>query len=772
MSQSLSSLGRLVALCTSLSSQDCRRGQSGANGDSSTDNSNTAGVPLVRKLCYAVGGVPYQMTNVAIGFCLQIFLLDVVRMEAFFVSLILFLSRAWDAVTDPLVGYLVSRTPHTRIGKLLPWMVVSTPLGILSYVLLWLVPSGSPSLTLSVPWYLLTSFMFETFMSCYHVPYTSLSMFLGGHQRDRDSATAYRMCVEMVSMLLSSVVQGQVLKVFHAERDHACLSEEHTTMGDAHSTPPPLHPPLPNTKKAFMTSALVLGGIYFLCSLTLFLGVREQHVPVHTEEEKHQPYLSSLKMVVRHTPYIRLVLGFLFSSLAFQMSLGNFALYCTHASGLGAQFQYIILVLLIAAALSVPLWQFLLLRVGKRIALLIGLPLFIPAVVVLVCVQSNLAVYMAMSVLCGSSLATLFLLPWSMLPDVVDDFVHRNPCCREMEPLFFSSYVFCNKLGGGLSIGVSTLVLHFAGYKAGACSHGEGVVTALQVLFAPVPIGLLLLGLLFFYLYPIDEKQQHQDRNHNHQEQEREQAIAEALTSSTEVDLQSAAGGSLTFSASPGHPHASKIGQRSRSNQGHSSHPASKASSQNSRPGSSLHPHPGRQACTDPLIPQQSRERARLTSQNPRPGSSLHPHPGRQACTDPLIPQQSRERARLTSQNPRPGSSLHPHPGRQACTDPLIPQQSRERTRLTSQNPRPGSSQHPHPGRQDHTKPLNRQQRQEGPRPSSSQQRQEGPRPSSSQQRHGRVSSRHGSSSPPHPDRLHLDDDDDSSVGWAKVTWV
>lgn len=39
----------------------------------------SGGIPLARKLCYAVGGVPYQMTAVAIGVSLQIFLLDVVQ---------------------------------------------------------------------------------------------------------------------------------------------------------------------------------------------------------------------------------------------------------------------------------------------------------------------------------------------------------------------------------------------------------------------------------------------------------------------------------------------------------------------------------------------------------------------------------------------------------------------------------------------------------------------------------------------------------------------
>lgn len=38
-------------------------------------------------------------------------------------SLVLFVSRAWDAVTDPLIGYLVGRSRWTGVGKLSPWLV-------------------------------------------------------------------------------------------------------------------------------------------------------------------------------------------------------------------------------------------------------------------------------------------------------------------------------------------------------------------------------------------------------------------------------------------------------------------------------------------------------------------------------------------------------------------------------------------------------------------------------------------------------------------------
>ncbi|XP_024149255.1 sodium-dependent lysophosphatidylcholine symporter 1 [Oryzias melastigma] len=459
------------------------------------------GFPLVRKVFYAVGGIPYQMTTAALNISLQIFLLDVVQMKAFYVSLILFVSRAWDAVTDPLVGYLVSRSKWTPIGKLTPWLLLSTPFGVLSYVLVWSVPAGSMSEAGGVLWLLVTTCLFETFMSCYNVPYLSLSMFLGAPKKDRDSATAYRMSVEMMAMLLASAIQGQVVSVYNTERQKACQLHE-----AAESTSVPQSASLQETQKAFLTSAVVMGAVFLLCSLVLFFGVKEQRDPFCSEDTMRLSYLTSVKMLARHVPYQRLVLGFVFSVSAFQMSLGNFALFCSHAAGLGAQFQLLLLVLLLSASVAVPLWQVVLLRIGKKATLFIGLSLFIPAVIIVASIPGNLPVFMTMCVLMGFSVATMFLLPWSMLPDVVDDFTSKHPSCKDLEPVFFSGYAFCSKLSGGLSAGLSTMTLQIAGYKAEACNHGDGVLTALIVLFSPVPITLLLIGMVIFHTYPINEK--------------------------------------------------------------------------------------------------------------------------------------------------------------------------------------------------------------------------------------------------------------------------
>uniref|UniRef100_UPI00398E3D65 sodium-dependent lysophosphatidylcholine symporter 1-like isoform X1 n=1 Tax=Pristiophorus japonicus TaxID=55135 RepID=UPI00398E3D65 len=459
-------------------------------------------LPLCRKLCFAVGGAPYQMTGNAIGFFLQIFLLDVVQMEAFYASLILFIGRVWDAFTDPIVGFLVSKSRRTRFGKLLPWILFSMPFGVASYFLLWFSPSYTMSWEYSFFWYLITYCAFHTCMSCFHVPYSALTMFLGGDQHDRDSATAYRMGVEVVATLAGAAIQGQIVGAYHTQTAEACLMIQN---GTAFNDTSSLVNSLNNTKWAYMVAAMVIGSLYFLCSMILLLGVKEHTSCFAPKDHFHVSYLTGLKLVMSHKPYLSLTFGFLFISLAFQLVQNNFALFCTHAAGLGGHFQHIIFVILVSATIMVPFWQWVLVKFGKKLALFVGLIWYIPPLITIATVNGNLPVIIVMAVAAGVSLAVAFLLPWSMLPDVVDDFRAKNPHCLDLEPLFYSFYVFFTKFAAGASLGFSTLCLHFSGYRPGSCEHIPAVAMTLKLLIAPVPITLLLIGLIIFYFYPINE---------------------------------------------------------------------------------------------------------------------------------------------------------------------------------------------------------------------------------------------------------------------------
>ncbi|XP_075757020.1 sodium-dependent lysophosphatidylcholine symporter 1-like isoform X2 [Pelodiscus sinensis] len=466
-------------------------------------------LPFYRKLCYAIGGIPYHMTGNVLGFFFQIFLLDVVQLDPFYSSLILFLGRAWDAVTDPAVGFLVSRSPRRKLGKLIPWIVASMPFGVVSYCLVWTTPFNAAPDSLKFLWYLATYCLFQTSMSCYHVPFTSLTMFLGGNQQDRDSATAYRMGMEVFSTLIGSSIQGQIVGGYHASMMKNCSLPNRTLYN---STSPGLTDSLAETRRAYMFTSVILGALYFMACLVLVIGVKEQPGPLSPLGKAQLSFCGSLRMVLGHRPYIWLLGGFLFMSLAFQIAQGNFAFFCTHVAGLAGKFQHLVLIMVVVASLSIPFWQWFLLRFGKKTAVPVGMSLMIPALIVITVVSHSFLVFAFMVVLAGCSTAVLYLLPWSMLPDAVDDFKLKNPNCLNLEAFFYSFYVFFNKFAGGLALGISTMSLYFAGYSTSDCTHNPFVILTLQILMAPVPITLLLIALVIFHFYPINEERRKEMR--------------------------------------------------------------------------------------------------------------------------------------------------------------------------------------------------------------------------------------------------------------------
>uniref|UniRef100_A0AAQ5ZN40 Major facilitator superfamily domain containing 2aa n=1 Tax=Amphiprion ocellaris TaxID=80972 RepID=A0AAQ5ZN40_AMPOC len=440
------------------------------------------------KVCYAFGGAPYQITGSALGFFLQIYLLDVAQLDPFYASIILFVGRAWDAVTDPTVGFLVSRSRWTGIGRMMPWILLSTPFAVLTYFLIWYVPPFEEG---KVVWYLIFYCLFQSMQTCFHVPYSALTMFISTDQKERDSATAYRMMVEVLGTVLGTAIQGQIVGGVSNCPDET----EHVNSTNSSRV---------NSPAAYLVASGVICIIYVLCAVILFLGVKERKEPL--------TFRQSLWVIMTHGPYVKLVIGFLFTSLAFMLLEGNFALFITYALGHRKHFQNILLVIMLSGTLTIPWWHWFLTRFGKKKAVYFGISWAVPFMILIVCIKSNLVISYLVSVAAGVSVAAAFLLPWSMLPDVVDDFKVKNPDIHGHEALFYSFYVFFIKFASGVSLGVSTLSLKFAGYMTGDCVQPEAVSLTLKVLVSPVPVFLIAVGLLILKTYPIDEERRQGNR--------------------------------------------------------------------------------------------------------------------------------------------------------------------------------------------------------------------------------------------------------------------
>ncbi|KAJ8387507.1 hypothetical protein AAFF_G00156080 [Aldrovandia affinis] len=464
---------------------------------------------VCNKLCYAIGGAPYQITGCALGFFLQIYLLDVALLDPSYASIILFVGRAWDAVTDPTIGFLISRSPWTRYGRMLPWILMSTPFAVITYFLVWYVPPFEQG---KVIWYLVFYCLFQTLQTCFHVPYSALTMFISSEQKERDSATAYRMTVEVLGTVIGTAIQGQIVGGATAPCNPGNIGVRGGSNSSVLQLGPDTNISQPNisltqTREAYMIASGVICIIYIICAVILFFGVREQKYTGGSSRKQEQPmsFFQGMRLVMSHGPYTKLIMGFLFTSLAFMLLEGNFALFCSYTLGFRNDFQNILLVIMLSATLTIPFWQWFLTKFGKKTAVYFGISSVVPFMVVIVCVKSNLVITYIVSFAAGVSVAAAFLLPWSMLPDVVDDFKLKNPDSQGHEAIFYSFYVFFTKFASGVSLGISTLSLDFAGYVTGDCTQPEAVDLTLKMLVSPAPIVLIILGLIIFKSYPIDE---------------------------------------------------------------------------------------------------------------------------------------------------------------------------------------------------------------------------------------------------------------------------
>ncbi|XP_074640532.1 sodium-dependent lysophosphatidylcholine symporter 1-B-like [Tubulanus polymorphus] len=446
---------------------------------------------IIQKLCYAVGGVPYQMTGNAIGFFISIFFLNIAQVNPFYSPIIILTGKAWDAITDPLVGFFVSKT-NTRFGRMRPWIILSGPFGCVAYFFLWYVPDISDEGKLGYYFILYCSFM--ALITCLHVPYTSLTMYISNNQADRDSATAYRMIAELCGLLLSVAVQGAFVDKYKV--DDGCGSTNASVAVAATISPLALE----QGRKAYLYAAGTISAIFLACVLTVFFGTKERSDVV---ANKREPFLPSVKMVFKHGPYVKLTLAFLFVSLAVQIVQGNLALYVTHSLHMEQHLSLSLLVLIAVAILAMPLWQFCLLKIGKKTTFAIGMIIMIPDLFAQLYMPGNvIGVYVSM-VIAGLGISVAFLLPWSMLPDVIDDFSLKTG--QRKEAIFYSMYVFFNKLAVGVSLGLSQLALALAGYQTGACNQPSSVALTLRMLLSPFPIVCILISLLFLWRYPINE---------------------------------------------------------------------------------------------------------------------------------------------------------------------------------------------------------------------------------------------------------------------------
>ncbi len=429
-------------------------------------------LPLRLKAAYGVGDAAPAMAAVIISFFQLFFLTSVAGLSPIAAGSILLVARFVDGVTDPVMGWISDRT-RSRFGRRRFWLLVgAVPFGVL-FALQWLVPPVDPALRW---WYYLVIIsLFSVAFTVIHIPYTSLTPELTRDYNERTSLNSFRFAFSIGGSLTAGVLHPIVVGQFASPQ------------------------------VGYTVAGLLFGTLMIFPMLITFGGVRERHQ--QASDAPPQALLELLRALVSNRPYLFVVGIYLCSWMAIQVTSAVLPFYITFWLQRPDLFSVMILAVQGTALVFLFIWTWLSKRIGKKGVYLLGMLIWIAVQGGLFFVQPdqvNLAI--GLGVLAGAGVATGYLMPWSMLPDVMeyDELVSG----QRREGLFYGMMVFIQKLGIALGIFLVGVFLETQGFIADVLPGGQpdSALLAIRAMVGPVPSGALLLGIVLTIGYPITRR--------------------------------------------------------------------------------------------------------------------------------------------------------------------------------------------------------------------------------------------------------------------------
>jgi GPH family glycoside/pentoside/hexuronide:cation symporter len=301
-----------------------------------------ARLPLGVKLAYALPAMAGAGMGVPIAIAMTKFYSDNVGVALGFIALGQAISRAFDAISDPLMGWISDRT-KSRWGRRRPWMALGAPLAAIFFVMLFSPPAGiSP--TGGAAWFTVSIFLFFVLNTIYGIPHYGLGPELTSDYHERSSLYAWRDAAAIFGTLIAAAVPSVAILVLRRRGVEAHAAERETYFWFS------------------LGMAALLVGLYW------WLVARVRENPTFSQRAPN-PLVPGVRRVLRNRPF-RILLGcYLVSSITAAIPGIFLPYYLQYVLGIGNWLEQqgpLLIAYFGSGLLSVPVWLRLTRRFGKK----------------------------------------------------------------------------------------------------------------------------------------------------------------------------------------------------------------------------------------------------------------------------------------------------------------------------------------------------------------------------------------------------------------------
>lgn len=430
-------------------------------------------------IAYGSGNLGYGFITHGITSYLMFYATAVLLLPGTWVGILISISIIWDAVSDPIMGFISDAT-HSRFGKRHIYIFIASILMAVVNIMIWTIPQDLPLITKFLE-LLIAVFLIKTFLTVFITPYSALGTELSQNYYERSKIQSIKTMFFLGALVMVTAMGMLVFFKPTSEYDLGQLN--------------------PNAYIYMAYSGSILMVITGLLTCIKTWSYKTSHAK---QKMSFKTFYENTKFSLTQKNFRAMVIGYLSTNIASAI-IAVFGLhvftYTFHLNNkwislvIGSQF--------IVAILAQPLWVKITEKIEKKGAIMLGLVIsivgcFILALLVIMreMVISFPVLLIVYALIVGFGSSPLFSVPPSMIGDIVDqqEFLTGN----RNEGVYFGMLNFGYKISQSIAIFFLGIVLDLVGFKAGISSQSTLTVLSIGLVLS---LGSLLsfVGALFAY---------------------------------------------------------------------------------------------------------------------------------------------------------------------------------------------------------------------------------------------------------------------------------
>jgi GPH family glycoside/pentoside/hexuronide:cation symporter len=428
------------------------------------------------KIKYGIADLGIALLGSSIQFFLLFYYTDVANINpAIAGSALLAGKLTWDALNDPLFGYLSDRT-KSRFGRRRFYMLTGAiPLGIAAWIM-YSIPEGLTGVAAFFA-VLGTFLLLDTFHTYASVPYYAMTPELTLDYNERASLTAIRMIFSVIGYILGAAITTVIAGLLQ------------TRMGLS------LH-------ASWSGTGLIFGIITTSAILFTAFTVREK--PGAEMRVSQLPPLKAILTTFKNKPFVIMLVAFFISSFSFTLLTAMVPYFLIYQLEMLDSLPLVMMTMLLAIMLFLLPAKWLSDKINKGPAYAIGLLLASMAIISSFFLPKGpSSIIYVIAFIAGIGFSGQWVFPWSMVPDVVE--YDQLMTGERREGVYYGMWAFLQKLTNALGVAMAGWSLSWFHYVPNIVQTDQALL-GIRLFFALIPALALIISLPLLIWYPITRK--------------------------------------------------------------------------------------------------------------------------------------------------------------------------------------------------------------------------------------------------------------------------